>query len=492
MLLEMRGISKKFFDVKALNQVNFNLMPGEAHAIVGENGAGKSTLMKILAGIYQPDEGDIIVHGKLVSISSPNVSKRLGISIIHQELNLIPHMSVAENIFLGREPRKAGLFSDFGRMVRETTTLLESFGMQLDPNALICSLSIGEQQIVEIAKAMSMQAEILIMDEPTAVLEEKEAQKLFELIHQFKSKGVAIIYISHRLNELKRFCDRITVLRDGQFVTTLPMEGLTEREIANLMVGRELSDLYPDKRQRFGDEILRVEQLTRKPNFEDVSFSVRRGEIVGFAGLIGAGRTELVRTIFGDWQPDAGAVYWKGEKAAFRSPLDAVKAGIGFATEDRKRTGLFLDLSITQNVSVTCSRKVSKWSFIRRKLEKQFVEQKVNELNVKANKRTAPVKNLSGGNQQKIVLAKWIAADSELFILDEPTRGIDVGARKEIYEMISKFAAGGKTVIVISSELPELLGLCNRIFVMHHGKIKGVLDHTVANEQNVMALATGL
>jgi len=492
MVLEMIGINKGFFNVKALKNVSLNLQKGEVHALVGENGAGKSTLMKILAGIYQPDEGEIRLNGKQVILSSPNVSQNYGISIIHQELNLIPNMTVAENIFLGREPKKLGLFSNIHHMNRETKKLLERFDLNLDPNAIVSSLSIGEQQIVEIAKAMSRNAEILIMDEPTAVLEEREVQKLFDLIYQFKNQGVSIIYISHRLNELKRFCDRLTVLRDGQYVKTLPMEGLTEKEIANLMVGRELNELYPAIRNTIGEEILRVESLTRKPNFEDVSFSVKRGEIIGFAGLIGAGRTELVRTIFGDWRPDGGAIFWKGKKTDFRSPEDAVKAGIGFATEDRKHTGLFLDMSVSQNISVTCTRKVSKWHFIRKQVEGKLVQRNIEQLNVKVNKITNPVKNLSGGNQQKVVLAKWMAAESELFILDEPTRGIDVGAKGEIYELISQLAAEGKAVIIISSDLPELLGICNRILVMYRGQIKGELDHSIANEQNVMVLAAGV
>ncbi|URN94429.1 MAG: sugar ABC transporter ATP-binding protein [Candidatus Pristimantibacillus lignocellulolyticus] len=492
MVLEMIAINKSFQSVKALNNVNMNLLKGEVHALVGENGAGKSTLMKILAGIYQPDEGEIRLNGKQVALSSPTVSQNYGISIIHQELNLIPHMTVTENIFLGREPKKLGVFSNIQQMKKETEKLLERFDLKLDPDAMIASLSIGEQQIVEIAKAISMNAEILIMDEPTAVLEEREVQKLFDLIQQFKTQGVSIIYISHRLNELKHFCDRLTVLRDGQFVQTLPMDGLTEKEIASLMVGRELNELYPVIRHSIGEEILRVEGLTRKPNFENVSFSVKRGEIIGFAGLIGAGRTELVRTIFGDWRADKGTIFWKGKQTEFRSPVDAVLAGIGFATEDRKHTGLFLDMSVSENISVTCTRKVSKWNFIRKRSEGKLVQKKIAQLNVKVNKITSPVKNLSGGNQQKVVLAKWIAADSELFILDEPTRGIDVGAKGEIYELISQLAAEGKAVIIVSSELPELLGICNRILVMHHGQIKGELDHSIANEQNVMALAAGV
>ncbi len=488
----MKDVSKSFLGVKALHKVRFDLKKGEVHALVGENGAGKSTLMKIIAGIHQPDEGEILLHGKPVALSSPTVSQRHGIAIIHQELNLVPGMSVAENIFLGREPKKRGVFSDFKFMVSETRKLLERFELILDPKATVGKLSIGEQQIVEIAKAMSMNAEVLIMDEPTAVLEERESRKLFELIQQFKSKGVSIVYISHRLNELKGFCDRLTVLRDGHYVNTLPMDGLSERDIANMMVGRELSDLYPARRRQPGEEILRVEQLTLKSHFQDVSFSVRRGEIVGFAGLIGAGRTELARTVFGDWQPERGQIYWKGRKADFRDPLSAVSAGIALATEDRKQSGLFLEMSVTNNISVTTPRKISKWNFVRRHAENRLVAEFIGKLNVKVKKPSRPVKHLSGGNQQKVVLAKWMAAESELFILDEPTRGIDVGAKREIYERIAELAEEGKGIIVISSELPELLGLCDRIIVMHHGKITGELDHAAANEQNVMALATGL
>lgn len=492
MILEMKAISKSFFGVKALSGVDFQLKKGEVHALVGENGAGKSTLMKILSGEQQPDEGKIFLHGKPVEISSPIVSQRLGISIIHQELNLIPHMTVAENIFLGRERRKLGMLADFNYLVRETKKLLERFQLDLDPKAKIYQLSIGQQQIVEIAKALSMNAEILIMDEPTAVLEERESARLFELIRQFKKQGVSIIYISHRLHELKLFCDRMTVLRDGEHVSTRAVEGITEQQIANLMVGRELSDFYPPKREVFGEIMLQVENATRKPYFENVSFHVRKGEIVGFAGLIGAGRTELFRTIFGDWKLESGKVIWKGGETNFRNPKDAIRSGFGFATEDRKQLGLFMEMNIAQNITAACSTKISRLQFIRRKQEERIVKRKMEDLNVKALQSNSTVKHLSGGNQQKVVIAKWLASDSELFILDEPTRGIDVGAKSEIYRIISQFAADGKAVVVISSDLPELLGLCNRIIVMHHGQIKGELDHRDVSEQKIMQLATGV
>ncbi|BFT74517.1 sugar ABC transporter ATP-binding protein [Paenibacillus sp. P36] len=491
-MLVMKNISKAFNGMNALANVNLVLKRGEVLALVGENGAGKSTLMKILAGIHEPDEGEILLDGKQVKIHSPTSSQKLGIGIIHQELNLISHMTVAENVFLGREPRKLGIFTDKENMVAETRQLLESFHLDLDPNAKIHSLSIGQQQIVEIVKALSLDASILIMDEPTAVLEERESARLFELIRKFKERGTSIIYISHRLNELRLFCDTVTVMRDGQHVTTLPMSELTERSIANLMVGRELNELFPSKASKFGEEVLKVENLSLKPYFDNVNFSIRKGEVVGFSGLVGAGRTELARTLFGDWKPDTGRVYWKGKQVHLRNPVDAVALGFGFATEDRKQSGLFLDMSIAQNITIAVPKKVSKWQVINRKTEDQTVDRKVKELNIKVNKVTQPVKSLSGGNQQKVVIAKWLATDCELFILDEPTRGIDVGAKSEIYHLISQFAAEGKAVIVISSELPELLGLCNRILVMHRGTIHGELDHTEANEQKIMALAAGI
>jgi ABC-type sugar transport system ATPase subunit len=492
MILDMKRITKTFYGVKALQDVSFQLRKGEVHALVGENGAGKSTLMKVLAGIYTPEEGEILLKGKLVQIGTPHQSQKLGISIIHQELNLIPHMSVAENIYLGREQKMAGLFSDFKGMVKQTKQLLDNFGLKLDPTEKVSKLSIGQRQIVEIAKALSMRSDILIMDEPTAVLEESEANLLFELIRRFKDQGVSIIYISHRLHELKRICDRITVLRDGQHVTTRELEGLTEREIANLMVGRELKDMYPARREQFGEELLRVEGFTRKPQFEGINFHVRSGEIIGFAGLIGAGRTELMRTLFGDWKAQSGQVYWKGKPIKIRDPLAAVKLGFGFATEDRKGTGLFMEMSVTHNMTLSNPAKVSRWNLIRSRSESKIVKEKIQELNIRAKSINGPVKNLSGGNQQKVVIAKWLVSDTELFIMDEPTRGIDVGAKSEIYNLIVRFAAEGKAVIVISSELPELLGICNRIYVMHHGRLKGEMKDREANEQNIMAMATGL
>jgi len=492
MILEMKGISKSFYGVKALQDVTFGLEKGEVHALVGENGAGKSTLMKVLAGIHEPEEGEIAFRGKTVRIGSPQQARKLGISVIHQELQLVPGMTVAENVFLGREPKRAGLFSDRGSMAKETRKLLEPFGLDLNPHEKVANLSIGERQIVEIAKALSLNAEVLVMDEPTAVLEEKEANRLFELIRRFKERGVSIVYISHRLHELKAICDRITVLRDGGHVTTRPLEGLTEKDIANLMVGRELNEMYPAIPTAFGDELLAVEGLTLRPHFEEVSFRVRKGEIVGFAGLIGAGRTELMRTLFGDWKAQTGTVAWKGGQVRVRGPLDAVKLGWGFATEDRKGSGLLLEMNVAHNMTLASPARVSRWNLIRKKREADVVDDKIRELNIKAKSLRGPVKNLSGGNQQKVVLAKWLVSEAELYILDEPTRGIDVGARSEIYRLISKLAEEGKAVIVVSSELPELLGLCNRIYVMHRGRIKGELAGPDANEQNVMAMATGL
>lgn len=492
MILEMKHISKSFHGVKALDNVRFELARGEIHALVGENGAGKSTLMKILAGVHEPDEGEIRIDNQNVRITSPSVSQDLGISIIHQELNLIPYMTIAENIFLGRELRTGKLFSKHKEMQRETEKLLKQFDLDLKPNHLVGDLSIGQQQIVEILKALSISSRILIMDEPTAVLEERESERLFSLIRKFQEQGVSIIYISHRLNELKRLCDRITVLRDGQYITTRTLDGLTEREIANLMVGRELKELYPEKPSRIGEEMLRVERLSKGNYFKDISFHVCKGEILGFAGLAGAGRTELMRTLFGDWRPDSGIVYIGGKEVQFKSPRDAVEKGLGFATEDRKSLGLLLDMSVAHNITLSASKKYARFNFIAKRQEKGLVNKMVDELRIKTNKTTSPVKNLSGGNQQKVVLGKWLVADTDIFIMDEPTRGIDVGSKSEIYNLISELAAAGKTIIVISSELPELLGICNRIIVMHQGKITGEIDHKEANEQKIMALATGV
>jgi ABC-type sugar transport system ATPase subunit len=491
LILEMKAISKVFYGVKALDDVHFDLQKGEVHALLGENGAGKSTLMKILAGIHQPEEGEVLLHGKAIHIASPSASQRLGISIIHQELNLNPYMTVAENIFMGREPRRLG-FVDFSRMEKETVALLDQLGLEINPKERVASLSIGEQQIVEIAKALSLRSEILIMDEPTAVLTERESDKLFKLIDRLKRQGVAIIYISHRLNELKHFCDRMTVLRDGKHVTTRVFGDITEREIANLMVGRELKELFPEKPAEFGQDLLRVDGLTCEPYFRDISFSLRKGEILGFSGLIGAGRTEMASAIFGDKRIQAGTIQYQGKPFKARSPSEAVRSGLGFATEDRKQSGLLLEMSVAQNTTLPSLKRISRFGFIRRSVERDVVNRKVQELKIKVNEIDRPVKHLSGGNQQKVVLAKWLVAETELFFLDEPTRGIDVGARREIYNLISDLAHAGKGVIVISSELPELLGLCNRIIVMHQGQVTGVLDHTEASEEKIMALAAGV
>ncbi|MBY0124551.1 sugar ABC transporter ATP-binding protein [Bacillus sp. S/N-304-OC-R1] len=491
MILEMKEISKSFVGVKALEDVNFSLEKGEAHALLGENGAGKSTLMKILAGIYLPDKGEVVLKGNSVSIISPSISQQLGISIIHQELNLIPYLTVAENIFLGREPKRFGLV-DYKKMVKQTVALLSQFGLELDPTVKVHTLSIGQQQVVEIAKSLSLNAEILIMDEPTAVLTEKETQNLFTIIQRLKNEGVSIIYISHRLNELKYFCDRITVLRDGKLVNTRPLKGLLEREIANLMVGRELKELYPDKLEGSTEDLLQVENFTSIPFFQNISFTLRKGEILGFAGLIGAGRSELASAIFGALKPNSGKLTYKNKHVSFTKPKAAVKEGFGFATEDRKQTGLVLEASISQNMTLPILDKISKWSLVQKRKEKVLVSQKIHELGIKIYDINQPVKHLSGGNQQKVVIAKWLLAGTELFILDEPTRGIDIGAKAEIYSLIHNLAKSGKGVIVISSELPELLGLCSRIIVMNKGTIAGELKHNEATEEAIMALATGV
>ncbi|SHM94974.1 sugar ABC transporter ATP-binding protein [Gracilibacillus kekensis] len=491
MILEMKGIIKKFGNVVAINEVDFQLNEGEVHALVGENGAGKSTLMKIIAGVYQPDSGEIFVQGKKAAISSPSESQKLGISIIHQELNLIPYLTVSENIFLGREPKNLG-FVDYKKMKRNTLELIKQFDLDLNPKALVKDLSIGEQQVVEILKALSLKPDILIMDEPTAVLTEKETSKLFELMQLLKKRNVSIIYISHRLPELKIICDKFTVLRDGKWVKTAEIQDFTEHDIANLMVGRELEDMYPSVPANIGKEILRVEGLTQSGHFNNINFSLKQGEILGFSGLIGAGRSELANAIFGGDPADEGEVYWKGKKIKYKSPIKAVQDGFGFATEDRKETGLILDMSIANNITLPSLKKYKRAGFVNKKSEYRDIQQQIKDLNIKLYNMYQAVKNLSGGNQQKVVLAKWLVADTEIFFFDEPTRGIDVGAKREIYHLISNLAKEGKGVIVISSELPELLGICNRILVMYNGEINGEFSHEEASEQVLMRKATGL
>ncbi|MDH7602057.1 MAG: sugar ABC transporter ATP-binding protein [Armatimonadota bacterium] len=491
-VLEMRGITKTYPGVKALDGVDFEVLPGEVHALVGENGAGKSTLMKILAGADIKDSGRIIIDGKEVHIASPQEAMRLGISIIYQEFNLVPYMSAAENIFLGREPMTAipGVV-DFKRMYAEAERLISELGVRLDVRVPVNQLSVAQQQMVEIAKATSRNARIIAMDEPSATLTEHELENLFALIRRLKADGVSIIYISHRLDEIFRIADRVTVLRDGKLVATKPVAETSREELIRMMVGRELKDTIPKTEVQPGDVVLEVRGLTREGVIRDISFSVRRGEILGIAGLVGAGRTEVARAIFGADPIDSGEILLEGKPVTIRSPKDAIRLGIGLVTEDRKALGLILGMAVRENVTIANLDPLSRFGFISRRKEQEVANRYVEDLMIRTPSIEQAVQNLSGGTQQKVVLAKWLFTQSKVLIFDEPTRGIDVGAKTEIYQLMNRLAEQGVAIIMISSELPEILGMSDRILVMHEGEIAGELSREEATQEKIMFLATG-
>lgn len=491
-LLEMKGIDKSFSEVKVLQQAEFSLESGELHALMGENGAGKSTLMKILNGIYMRDGGTVKVKGVEQSLSSPSAALQLGIVMIHQELNLIPHLTVMENIFLGREftfgPTK---LIDWRKMKRESTRFLSQLGLAIDPDTIVGDLSVGQQQMVEIAKALSMNTEILVLDEPTAALTDKEIDALFDVIASLKKQGVGMIYISHRMEEIFRMCDRITVMRDGRYVGTERVQETNMDQIVKMMVGREIKDRFPKVDIKFGEEKLKVEGLSQKGILHDISFSVRAGEIVGLAGLMGAGRTELAKALFGVSKVDRGTISVGGKPITLRKPIDAINAGIALVTEDRKDEGLLLPMSVSDNLSMTNLTTVSNLGFLSGAKEKQLSDKMMKQLFIKASSGAQPVGSLSGGNQQKVVIGKWLATNPQVFILDEPTRGVDIGAKKEIYDLMNKLASEGVAILMISSELPEVLGMSDRILVMHEGKISGHFTKEEATQENIMMCATG-
>ncbi|HSM54910.1 MAG TPA: sugar ABC transporter ATP-binding protein [Candidatus Sulfomarinibacteraceae bacterium] len=492
-LVLMEGIDKSFPGVQALAEAQFELYPGEVHALVGENGAGKSTLMKILAGIYERDAGDIYYKGEAVDISSPRAAQELGLSMIHQELNLMPHLTVAQNIFIGREPRRYGGFIlDEKAINRETEELFEMMNIFLDPRARVSSLTVAKQQMVEIAKAVSYEAEVLIMDEPTAALTEGEIDDLFGVIREFRDKGVGVIYISHRLEELKQISDRITVMRDGHYIDTVDTEDANIDHIIRMMVGRTIMHSVPEVPENGDAEVaLEVRNLSRMGTFRDISFQVKKGEIVGFAGLMGAGRTEVARAIFGADPIDSGEIYVNGEEVQIHSPRDAVRAGIGYLSEDRKRYGLALGMDVKTNVVMAAlNRFLGPIGTVNTAKTETTAEHYVNMLSIRTPSVDQKVKNLSGGNQQKVVIGKWLTADTDILIFDEPTRGIDVGAKSEIHKLLDTLAREGKAIIMISSELPEILRMSHRVVVMCEGRITGELLAAQATQEKIMAYAT--
>ena len=492
-LVSVQNLSKSFPGVRALDGVRFDLMPGEVHALMGENGAGKSTLMKILAGVYRKDSGEVLLDGKPVEIESPAHAQSLAIGIIHQELHLMGHLTAAQNIFLGREPRKAaGLLLDEGQLNRDAQALFDRLNLQLAPTTTIGDLTVARQQMVEIAKALSHKSRVLIMDEPTAALNNAEIEELFRIIRQLKEEGVGIVYISHKMDEIQRIADRITVMRDGAYIATVPAATTPMAEVIAMMVGRKLDVTEKQIPDTSANEVLLdVRGLNRGRAIRDVSFSVRRGEILGFAGLMGAGRTEVARAVFGADAIESGEVRVGGKVIRLTSPEDAVQAGIGYLSEDRKHFGLATGMDVASNITLPSLKRWLKWGvFLNRPAIQAISQQMVEKLRIKTPSLTQTAKLLSGGNQQKVVIAKWLVQDCEVLIFDEPTRGIDVGAKSEIYKLLNDLAAQGRAIIVISSELPEVLLLSHRIVVMCEGRITGEVRGDEATQESLMALAT--
>lgn len=491
-LLKMEGIDKSFPGVHALDHCDFELRRGEIHALVGENGAGKSTMMKVLAGIYRKDSGRITYNGGEVDIPTPKAAQLLGISMIHQELNLMPHLTVAQNIFIGREPRKAGFVLAEEDINSKTEQLFARMHLKLNPRTKVADLTVATQQMVEIAKALSFNSEVLIMDEPTAALTDSEIEELFRLIRDLRAKGVGIVHISHRLEELKQISDRVTVMRDGRYIDTVQTQETTIDQIISMMVGRTIYESAPEIPENPSQEVvLELRNVNRGAALKDISFSLKKGEILGFAGLMGAGRTEVARAIFGADPIDSGEIYVNGQKAVIKSPQDAVKYGIGYLSEDRKRYGLALGMDVETNIALASFKKfLGAIGWVNRKKTFETAKEYVDKLAIKTPGIQQRVKNLSGGNQQKVVIGKWLTADTDILIFDEPTRGIDVGAKSEIYRLLNELTQQGKSIIMISSELPEILRMSHRVVVMCEGRITGVLDMAAASQEEIMRYAT--
>lgn len=493
--LELKGVCKSFPGVKALDNVQLSLRPGTVHALMGENGAGKSTLMKCLFGIYRMDAGEVILDGKKIEINNPDEAMKYGIAMVHQELQPVPARSVAENLYLGRFPTKGfGPFKmiDHKTMYAETERWLKEVKMDFDPKAQLGSLSIGQMQSVEIAKAVSQQAKVVIFDEPTSSLSDNEVEALFRIMNDLRDKGVAMVYISHKMDEIKRIADDITIMRDGTYVGTWPAAELTTDQIIAKMVGRELTNVYPPKENKPGEVIMEVKDLCsiHEKSFQHVSFQLRKGEILGFGGLVGAQRTELMEGIFGIRGVASGEIYMHGKKTRIKHPIDAMNAGIGLITEDRRGNGIFGCLSIKDNVGVSVYNKFLKAGFVLdHKKINQVVDDSIKKLSIKTPSMKEHIANLSGGNQQKVIVARWLANDPDVLIMDEPTRGIDVGAKYEIYQLILDLANKNKVVMVVSSEMPELLGICDRILVMSGGRLAGEVNVSETNQEEIMTLA---
>jgi rhamnose transport system ATP-binding protein len=490
-VLALHAAAKSFGAVRAVIDGSIELRGGEAHALVGENGAGKSTIVKILAGVYQPDSGELLIDGQPVTLHGPAGAQQAGIAVIYQEPTLFPDLSVAENIFMGRQPLAAGRRIDRRRMHADAADLFGRLGVRLDPGRISRGLSIADQQIVEIAKALSLDARVIVMDEPTAALSAAEVARLFEVVRTLRTAGAAVLFISHRLEEVFGICQRVTVMRDGRHVLTSELAGLTAEDLVRAMVGRAVTPRPAGERAAPGELVLRVERLTREGVFTDVSLDVRAGEIVALAGLVGSGRSEVARAVFGIDRYDAGRVVMRGRELRRASPTSAMAAGIGFVPEDRRQQGLVMDMSVQQNVALASLGRLRHGGLVRSAAERAFAADWAVRLSLKYGRLTDPVFQLSGGNQQKVVLAKWLGRQPTLLIVDEPTRGIDIATKAEVHRLLTSLAAGGVAILMVSSELPEVLQVGDRILVMREGRLTAELRHEDASEENIMAAATG-
>lgn len=490
-MLRMENITKTFPGVVALSDVTLLVRPGTVHALMGENGAGKSTLMKCLIGMYRQDEGDIYLEDELIVTNSEAEGLSRGISMIHQELSPVPEMTVAENIYLGREPRVAGVLIDHRKMLQQTRELFERWGIDINPRKKMRELSVAQTQMVEIAKAISYDSKIIIMDEPTSAIPEKEVEHLHRMIDQLRADGKAIIYITHKMDEVFKISDDITVFRDGKWVATERAENLNHDKLITLMVGREITEMFPKLKADIGEVMLSVEGLNRGNLVKDVSFEVRRGEILGFAGLMGAGRTEVLETLFGIHPADSGVVKINGEQVVIKQPKDAIDAGLSLLTEDRRLTGIMGVLSVRDNMMMAALPEYSPGGWLQYGRINVAVQEQREKLAVKTPTVRQQIKNLSGGNQQKVLISRWLLTLPDILMIDEPTRGIDVGAKSEIHRLMSMLAQAGKAIIMVSSELPEVLGMSDRILVMHEGRVTGELSREEADQESIMQLATG-
>lgn len=483
-LIELKDIHKSFYGVEVLHGVNFVLQSGSVHALMGENGAGKSTLMKVIAGVHTADSGKVFLDNKEVEISSPAKARELGIAMIHQELSSELEMSVAENIYLGRELGRFGMV-DYRQLYHQTDELLKNLGIHLNPRTKMKRLRVADQQMVEIAKAISQNARVVIMDEPTSSITDKEVDNLFNMIRNLKSAGVGIIYISHKMDEIFQICDEMTILRDGTYIDTFKASEVNQDILIRSMVGRELGTQFPKKEVPIGETLLEVQHLTRAGEYEDISFKLHKGEILSFTGLVGAGRTELMHSIFGLTKPDSGKLILNGEEVEFKTPRDAIQHGIAYVTEDRKGEGLVLPMSVEKNITIASLRSFVKSGFLQKKKEADVVTQEVASLGIKVARTSMSVKALSGGNQQKVVLAKWMIAGPNVLIFDEPTRGIDVGAKAEIYKIMCDYVSKGNAILMVSSEMPEAMGMSDRMIILSNHRCSGELNRNEFNQEAI-------